>query len=141
MGHYEQWLDEFLHKKMLAKIERKLNPKKPKPELFKDIICKTIRGYLSEHGYRYLEINAQSGSIYFQISIPESDWQTPVIRISDHYSKRSKIHLAEFIIPEISKNRKKDNLQKYVIKQLNVGFKKLKKSALHKAWEAVREVN
>lgn len=141
MGHYEQWLDEFLHKKALARMERQINPKKPKPEIFKDIICKTIRRYLSDHGYKYLEVHADSGSIYFQIVVPESSWQTPVVRVSDHHSKRSKIHLAEFIIPEISKNRRKHNLQNYVIKQLNLGFKKLKKAALHRAWEDMREAN
>ena len=141
MGHYEQWLDDFLHKKALARMERQINPKKPKPEIFKDIICRTVRGYLPDHGYKYLEVHADSGSIYFQIIIPESSWQTPVIRISDHYSKRSKIHLAQFILPEISKNKRKHNLQNYVIKQLNLGFKKLKKAALHRAWEDMREAN
>ena len=137
MGYYEKWLDEFLHKKTVAKMQKQINPKKPKSKIFEDTICKTIRGYLAEHKYNYKEIHAKSGSIYFHIEVLESDWQTPVIRVSDHHDIHAKIHLAEFIIPEISKNKKQNRLKAYVINQLNIGFKKLKKSALHKAWECI----
>ena len=72
----------------------------------KQIIIKQCRTYLQNNKYKWTEEESQTtNSYYFHIMGDKiSDWQTPVIRISDHTSVRGRYRLAEFLVDDIGKH-------------------------------------
>lgn len=143
---YEKWLDEYLHQKNIKKMKNNLanqnNPNISKQdkrnEYLKELIIKSCRQYLNENKIIFREEQSDSSfSYYFHIDKSIMEWQHPVIRISDHISKNGKYRLAEFIVNEIGVHSPDQQVKKKVWRELDKGFKKQKKSALHKAFEQI----
>ena len=117
--------------------EEKLKNKLPRDEQVKQIIIKACRTYLQENRYQWTEEQSQtSNSYYFHIikGTNVSDWQTPIIRISDHKGF-GKYRLAEFLLQDIGKNKPFKQIKKQVIKELDKGFKRLSLSGTKKVFE------
>lgn len=117
--------------------EEKLKNKLPRDEEVKQIIIKACRTYLQENRYQWTEEQSESTkSYYFHIikGTNVSDWQTPVIRISDHKGF-GKYRLAEFLLQDIGKNKPFKQIKKQVIKELDKGFRRLMISSTKKVFE------
>lgn len=108
-------------------------------EEVKQIIIKACRTYLQENKCEWTEEQSQtSNSYYFHIikGTMVSDWQTPVIRISDHKGF-GKYRLAEFLFQDIGKHKPTKQIKKQVIKELEKGFRRLTLSGTKKAFESL----
>lgn len=136
-----QWSEENkqYHKELREKKQAILENKKPRNEVVKEIIIKACRQYLQENKYQWTEEQSQTTSSYYFHIVGDKimDWQSPCIRISDHKSTRGKYRLAEFILDDIGKHTKKEQIKKRVAKELNRGFHRLKLSARFKALEHI----
>ena len=142
--HYEKWLDEYLHKKNVEKMNQNLkNKNSPNPSKeeqrnnhLKKLIIKVCRNYLNQNNIPYREEQSETSfSYYFHINKSIMEWQHPVIRISDHLSNSGKYRLAEFITSDIGKHTNDQRVRNMVIRKLDKGFKNQRKSALHKIFE------
>ena len=136
MGRWSEENKQF-HKELRYKKQQILENKKPRDEEVKQIIIKACRTYLQENRYQWTEEQSESTkSYYFHIikGTNVSDWQTPVIRISDHKGF-GKYRLAEFLLQDIGKNKPFKQIKKQVIKELDKGFKRLSLSGTKKVFE------
>lgn len=145
---YEKWLDEYLHKKNIEKMNKNLNQYKnpnvskndKRNQHLKDLIIRTCRQYLNENNISFREEQSDSSfSYYFHIDKSIMEWQHPVIRISDHLSNNGKYRLAEFITNDIGKHTNDQRVRNMVIRKLNNGFKNQRRSALHKVFESLNQ--
>lgn len=136
-----QWSEENkqYHRELREKKQLILENKKPRNEVVKEIIIKACRQYLQENKYQWTEEQSQTTSSYYFHIIGDKimDWQAPCIRISDHKSTRGKYRLAEFILNDIGKHTKKEQIKKRVVKELKKGFHRLNLSARFKALEHI----
>lgn len=138
MGQWSEENKQF-HKELREKKQQILENKKPRDEEVKQIIIKACRTYLQENRYQWTEEQSESTkSYYFHIikGTNVSDWQTPVIRISDHKGF-GKYRLAEFLLQDIGKNKPFKQIKKQVIKELDKGFKRLSLSGTKKVFETL----
>ena len=136
MGQWSKENKQF-HKELIARKQQILENKKPRDEEVKQVIIKACRTYLQENRYQWTEEQSQtSNSYYFHIikGTMVSDWQTPVIRISDH-TGFGKYRLAEFLLQDIGKNKPFKQIKKQVIRELDKGFKRLRLSGTKKVFE------
>lgn len=128
-----------MKKEMQAAKKEKVENLLPRDEQVKQIIIKACRTYLQENRYQWTEEQSESTkSYYFHIikGTNVSDWQTPVIRISDHKGF-GKYRLAEFLLQDIGKNKPFKQIKKQVIKELDKGFKRLSLSGTKKVFETL----
>ena len=123
-------------KELRAVKQEKIKSLLTRDEQVKQIIVKACRSYLQENRYQWTEEQSQTTDSYYFHIIGDriSDWQSPVIRISNHQGK-GKYRLAEFLLPDIGKHKPYKQIKKQVYRELSKGFKRLSLSSTKKSFE------